>query len=244
MRLTEIQLLHLHQCLEQRQFLRRKTVVLIQVNQPELRQFLFAARLPRQLKTVRVIISQPVGHQQLTKSRFTLSLHTAHQHRGHCIGATVHASCPLGGHSQHPAVEAVYPEGFFRDALRQRSDAIHSVPLGQCIHISKERVIVFQAFRMEQAAHILIPAIDAMTVRFQAQGVQGTLSHHLIKCVRPLPLRAIFGLFRQHVETELIVFPQVVLQTVLHLPVIRSLFFFPFIRRRVRLFRRCSFTVP
>ena len=159
-----------------------------------------------------------------------------------CIRLTNIGATALAQRSMRPAHWAAIPsiqrwkpfiqKAFFRDALRQRSDAAHPVPLGQCIHISKERVIVFQAFRMEQAAHILIPAIDAMTVRFQAQGVQGTLSHYLIRCVRPLPLRAIFGLFRQHVETELIVFPQVVLQTVLHLPVIRSLFFFPFIRRR------------
>ena len=106
-------------------------------------------------------------------------------------------------------------KAFSRCAAPAGVTMVHPVPLGQCIHKGKERCDSLPRFRMEQAAHI--PSQQLMGWRCSsAQGVQGTLSHYLIRCVRPLALRAIFGLFRQHCWNGTHSALQVVLQTVLH----------------------------
>jgi len=177
MRLTESQFAELHQVLQGGLAPFAVTVELVEIDDAEERKLLFASAHARDVELVDVEGLQFRGQEARAEGRFASALFGADEEWCHGIGALAFHLHPLGGHCQHPSVEAVQPYGGIGHTSGQFCHSVSTVPLGQVVHIMSERVEVRYLLRTEQSAHVLVPAVDARCLCLDAEGVQHALVH-------------------------------------------------------------------
>ena len=209
-RLAIMQGSHLHQVLQEGEFAGRKLVVLIQNYQTEEREFLFASGRAVEVEAIGVIVGQRLGHQESAKGGFAHPLTRADEQGRHGIGTTPHPARPLGSHAEQPLVETAYPMFRRRDTKGQGRDTVDAVPLGQPIHIGKERMVVRQTLGVKQAGHVLVPAVDAVVARIQTEGVCRTLGD---RAKIGFSLAHYLCLLSQYIEPEVVMSTQILFQT-------------------------------
>lgn len=77
-------------------------------------------------------------------------------------------------------------------------------------------MVVRHLLRVHEPAYILVPAVDVAGARLQTQTVQGALAYYLIyRCA--VALLAVFRLFCQHIEAEMVAVQQILLHLLLYL---------------------------
>ena len=206
-RLAQVEGGELHEVLQERVFLLGYAVELIQVQQTHLGELSFHLVGTREVHAVGVVGLQLWWQQGAAEGGLSESLFVAdEQGRGAVCVQSVGESGPLRGQSEHPPVEGLYPQGTVRHTGGQVVQPVAPVPCREPLEILPEGMVFPYIGRVHHACHVAVPAVDAVAVCFEADGIQVSFRGGPEGPVSLIRQVAEFRGFCEHVETELVSF--------------------------------------
>ena len=206
-RLAQVEGGELHEVLQERVFLLGYAVELIQVQQTHLGELSFHLVGTREVHAVGVVGLQLWWQQGAAEGGLSESLFVAdEQGRGAVCMQPVGESGPLRGQSEHPPVEGLYPQGTVRHTGGQVVQSVAPVPCREPLEIQPEGMVFPYVCGVHHACHIAVPAVDAVAVCLEADGVQVSFRGGPEGPVSLIRQVAEFRGFCEHVETELVSF--------------------------------------